>query len=95
MSEDQPNAGSMLKGFGIGAGLNILLMVAVAAMVNPIVLIGAGLVQLVWIVPMYLSFRRQGATETAKGILLAAGIVFLLNAACFGLVMTMGLKNMH
>jgi hypothetical protein len=37
---------------------------------------------------MVLSFRKSGKSETAKGILIAATITFLLNAGCWGLVAT-------
>jgi hypothetical protein len=34
---------------------------------------------------MYFSRRRRGETQTANGVLLAAGITFLLNASCWGI----------
>ena len=51
-------------------------------------LIGIGLVQALWVLPVWGSLRRKGQNETAKGVLLAAGLVFLLNAACWGVVMS-------
>jgi hypothetical protein len=89
MSEEPRDRGSVWGGFGIGAGLNIVLTGAMAAMVSGVVLFGCGLVQLLWIVPAYFYFKGEGATETAKGILIAAAICFLLNASCWGIVMTM------
>jgi hypothetical protein len=49
-------------------------------------LVAIGLLQAVWMVPAYLYYRKAGESETTQGILLIAGIVFLLNAACWGLV---------
>ena len=47
-------------------------------------LAAAGLIQLVYIVPLYLYFRRKGTTETAKGLLIAASLVILVNGFCWG-----------
>ena len=45
-----------------------------------------GLSQLVYVVPAVIKTKRRGLTETSKGIILAAIVTFLLNAACFGLI---------
>jgi hypothetical protein len=45
---------------------------------------GIGAVQAVWIVPLWRSYRHSRETETAKGLLIGASIVFLLNASCWG-----------
>ena len=55
------------------------------------VLGGIGVVQTAWIIPLWRYFRRMGETETVKGILIMASIIFLLNAGCWGLVGTMSL----
>jgi hypothetical protein len=85
------NRGSMLKGFGVGAAVNVCAAVVglmgIVIVVGSIVLLAFGVVQLAWIIPMYRSFNRRGETETAKGLLVAAGIAFLLNAGCWGLVL--------
>jgi hypothetical protein len=60
----------------------------VSLMMFVVPLLGIGILQLLWIIPSYLHFRRKGQPETAKGILIAAGIVFLLNAGCWGILMT-------
>jgi hypothetical protein len=49
---------------------------------------GIGLAQLLWIIPLYLRHRKRGTSETAKGLIVAASITFLLNAACWGLLIT-------
>jgi hypothetical protein len=62
---------------------------ALVALVPPF---GIGLVQLLWIVPMVLKYRKTGRTETAKGVIIAASIIFMLNAACWGLLATGGFR---
>jgi hypothetical protein len=61
---------------------------AIVGIVTIVVPLAIGLIQAAWIVPMVLSFRKSGKSETAKGILIAATITFLLNAGCWGLVAT-------
>ena len=53
-----------------------------------LILFGIGAAQVVWIVPAALWYRKRGERETVKGILIAAGIVFLLNASCWGMNMS-------
>ena len=61
-----------------------------------LILLGIGIVQLAWILPLYFSLRNRGETETAKGLLIGAGITFLLNAGCRGVVMTsLGRTTFH
>jgi hypothetical protein len=77
--------GSLGMGVLVGIGATILgaIVLAVLGMVG---LVAIGLLQAVWMVPAYLYYRKAGESETTQGILLIAGIVFLLNAACWGLV---------
>jgi drug/metabolite transporter (DMT)-like permease len=49
---------------------------------------GIGLAQLLWIIPLYRRHRKRGTTETAKGLLVAGAITFLLNAACWGVLVS-------
>jgi hypothetical protein len=37
-------------------------------------------------IPAYVYFRKNGETETAKGLLIGASITFLLNATCTAIV---------
>jgi hypothetical protein len=46
---------------------------------------GIGIVQLVYIVPALIICRKTPGL--VQGLLIAAGVTFLLNAACFGYVM--------
>ncbi len=87
-----PGKGSVVRGIAIAAGLNIgaAIVGAITMMIGIgfVILLGIGIVQLAWILPLYFSFRKRGETETAKGVLIGAGITFLLNAGCWGVVMT-------
>jgi hypothetical protein len=83
---DPNGKGSVLAGFGLAAVIN--LGAAIVGIVTIVVPLAIGLIQAAWIVPMVLSFRKSGKSETAKGILIAATITFLLNAGCWGLVAT-------
>lgn len=48
---------------------------------------GIGIIQLIYVLPFYFSFKKQGKSETAKGIVIAASITALLNATCWGVAM--------
>jgi hypothetical protein len=96
VSEDRGNLGSVAVGVGMGVaftvmgvGLGIILASAFSRLV---MLVGIGIVQLLWMLPAWLIYRRRGQTETAKGILITAGVVFLLNASCWGLVFSSKFK---
>jgi len=84
--------GSVLKGLGIGVLMTVggvmAGVITMTAVIGGVILLGIGLVQLVWIGPAYFHYRRAGEVETAKGLLIAAGLVFLLNASCWGVVMS-------
>jgi hypothetical protein len=92
LPEPVPGRGSVGRGIGIAALLNvggvivggILMMIVVGV----VIVLGIGVCQLIWLLPFYFRFRNRGETETAKGILIGAGITFLLNAGCWGVVMT-------
>ena len=85
--------GSVLAGFGLAAAIN--LGAAIVGIVTIVIPLAIGIIQAAWIVPMVISFRRSGRRETAKGIIIAAAITFLLNAGCWGLIATAGLGSMH
>jgi hypothetical protein len=71
----------------MGFGLTVLGMVVLLPI--GVILVGIGIVQLLWMLPAWLIYRRRGQAETAKGILIIAGVVFMLNASCWGLVLSM------
>lgn len=92
MPEDQPNAGNLWLGIFIGGGLDVIgAIVSVPVSVKiPGMLFYLGLAQVLWILPTYGALSTYGYKETAKGVLIAAGICFLLNAACWGLLFGVG-----
>ena len=83
--------GSIFQGLAICWGLNVaevilgFLMLRITFGVAMIV--GVGIVQLIYVLPFYFSFRKQGKTATAKGLVIAASITALLNATCWGVVL--------
>ena len=91
-----PDRGSMLHGFLIAAGWNALAIVVSAALIAAVIgvfLVAAfGLAQFVWLLPVRASFVKAGKTESAKGVLITAGITVLLNAACW---MNLGITYMR
>jgi hypothetical protein len=96
----QPKSeGSILAGFGLAAAINlgavVVGVITLAMVVGIFILLGIGLVQAAWIIPMVVTFRKSGKRETAKGVIIAAAITFLLNAGCWGLVATIGLGTIR
>lgn len=89
----------------MGKGVVIVLGCAVAGLAVSIafdvasggmglaLLLGIGVVQALWVVPLWRHYRKVGETETAKGILIMASVVFLflLNPGCWGLIATVGI----
>jgi hypothetical protein len=87
--------GSVMKGIAFGMmasflGCTVLAMVlgfgssSMEWLFVPLFFVG--ITQLLWIVPMVLQFRRKGQPETAKGLVIVAALVALLNASCWGLL---------
>ena len=91
--------GSVGKGVGRGLAYTVIALVlgGVWATLLPstvggllgAVALGIGVAQLVWVIPAVAYFRKRNEPETAKGIVIVAGIVALLNASCWGIVATM------
>lgn len=92
------NKGSQGIGFAMGIGLNLLeagLAFAFSKVFEglykqeiflTIAWGAAGLIQLSYIVPLYIYLRRKGKPETAKGLTAAAAVIIFINVACWGLV---------
>lgn len=87
------NKGSVGGGFGLGVVLNVvqgglswLLLALLHGSLNSLVIsLGAwGLIQLIYMIPIYIYLRRTKRTDTAKGLLIAASLVLLINASCWG-----------
>lgn len=55
-------------------------------------LIGAvffiGATQVLWMVPAVLYFWIRGQGATVKGLVILAGIIFMLNAGCWGMLLS-------
>lgn len=89
----RPRGDGLLAGFGIGFLLNMVGAVIVIA--NHLVLASVffGLTQLLWIVPACIMLLRKYRKQTMKGVIILAGITFLLDlplAGCW--FMIKGLK---
>jgi hypothetical protein len=67
------------KGIGLAALLHLL------PIFFPVAYFGIGIAQLLYIIPAVIICRNN--TGMVHGLLIAAGITFLLNAACYGLVL--------
>jgi len=90
MEEPVRSNGSIARGLGIGALLTLAGAVAslplMVVYIGFVTLFGIGLEQLIWMIPAYRRYKKRGETETAKGLLIIAGLVFLLNASCWGVL---------
>jgi hypothetical protein len=93
-----PSTGSIARGLGIGALLTLAgavgSLILMAALIGFVLFFGIGLAQLIWMIPAYRRYTKRGETETAKGLLIVAGIVFLLNASCWGVLASSNM-NFH
>jgi len=47
-----------------------------------------GLAQLAYVTPLIIYAALKGKKKLLQGVLVAAGVTFLVNAACFGLVIS-------
>jgi len=55
----------------------------VAVSICTILTAAFGLIQWIWMTKLARKFQGEGQTETAKGVLIAAGISTLLSATCW------------
>jgi hypothetical protein len=71
------------------AGMFSMLGTAFSLLSLPLIAIpfAIGLGQWLWLWPLRRSYHRAGETETAKGLVVAGAITFLLNAGCWGLIL--------
>ena len=44
---------------------------------------GIGMVEWLYVIPLYMLFKSRGKPNTAKGLIIAAGITALLNGLCW------------
>lgn len=93
MNEAKQEKGGIGKGFFLGISLGVVQAIAavgIGEIVNKLsVLIFEvfffGLIQLVYMVPLYL-FLRKREPATATGLVIAAGLVALANVTCAGVI---------
>lgn len=87
--------GSVGGGFGLGVFLNVvqgglswLLLSLLDGGLNALAIsLGAwGLIQLIYMIPIYIYLRRTSRPDTAKGLLIAASLVLLINVGCWGCI---------
>ena len=89
-----PDANSVAKGFAIWISLLIvvgLVLIGTAATLRGnaggtmvFVILQPGLWQLLFVIPAVVLLRRQKKFESAKGMLICASALFILNAICSG-----------
>jgi len=89
-------------GFGIAVGLSVVLAALAIGLgtltddegffVLGIGILLIGVAQLVVDVPLFVWAMRRRASHFARGLIIAAGVVFLVNAGCWGLVATTGFQ---
>ncbi len=60
-----------------------------AAMMTPFAI---GLTQAFYMIPMLFYYKSQARPDVVKGLMVVAGITFLLNSSCFG-VMWLGARR--
>ncbi len=87
-----PERGSVWAGIGLLALLHLIQI--------PLLFVAGifwiGLSQLVYVVPAAIILMNKRRTATANGLWIGAGITFLINGACFGLLFwQMGSTNFH
>jgi len=76
------SSGSTALGCVIGFGLGVVLTVMLLLFVPVVMFMFGGLVQLVYIVPLVMHFRKRGQTRTVTGLIIAAAMFLLLTATC-------------
>lgn len=89
MDEIQPDVSKFWPGVLLGFLLHLCSPLFLwLGNVGLAMLAGIGVTQLIYVVPLMIYFYRSGRKNAFKGMLLAAGITFLLNATCWGLIVT-------
>lgn len=66
--------------FGLGSNAQMTWMLV------PVMFFGA--FQFIYIVPLALYLRARGKSNTALGVWITAGVLFMLNASCYGILLT-------
>lgn len=89
MSEQLGPRGNETQEVLKGVGLLLLLHLIQVPLffLNPVSFALIGLSQLIYLIPALIIIRQRGRTAMFKGLIIGGAITFLLNAACFGLLM--------
>jgi len=82
MDEKKKDVKGIWKGIGITLLLHLLLFLV------PPAIFFIGLTQLIYVIPAAIIAFSKGKKEIGQGILIGAGITFLVNTACFGAVIS-------
>jgi len=75
----------VVKGIGVSILLHVL-QYLMTIIFSPVLFAFIGVSQLIYQLPAFYYLRSIGRTGMAKGILIGAALTFLLNAACFGIL---------
>ena len=86
MTPTPPNPGSTLLGCALGFGLSVILIVLLLVAHSTAALLFAGLIQLVYVVPLVMHFRKRGQPNIGTGLIVAASLFLLLTATCGSLL---------
>ena len=79
---------TVIRGFLMGVGMHILVVLG-SVVFGPLVLVtafGIGLTQFLYLVPLYMRWKKDWPLH-ATGLLICMGVTFLLNAACWGVLL--------
>ncbi|RLQ94479.1 hypothetical protein [Falsibacillus albus] len=72
----------------LASGIGLTVLLHLILIVFPVAYFFIGIVQIVYIIPAVAIAYRKGYPRRGKGLIIGAGITFLLNSACFGIVMS-------
>lgn len=85
----------LLNGLHLGIAWLLLRITDFFFIFSILLIAGFGVLQLIYVIPLMVVFRRKGRRDFAKGIIIGASLAFLLNATCFALVTTGRIKILH
>jgi len=84
-----PSEQNRKKKLDVWKGIGLALLLHLLLFLHPPGVVLIGLVQLIYIIPAIIIANVKGRKGIVQGLLIGAGITFLVNAACFGIVLSM------